>query len=116
MANYFSRDEFKCPCCREVRASGWLMHLLNKVREAYGKPMIVNSGYRCDKHNKEIGGSSNSAHLRGLAVDIKCETSADRFLLLSLFYSVGFKRIGAYDKWIHVDVDESLSQKVLWLQ
>lgn len=111
---YFKMSEFECPCCRRTRASGYLIHLLNKVREAYGKPMIVNSGYRCEKHNKKVGGSSNSAHTRGLAVDIKCEASVDRYLLLPLFYSVGFKRIGVYDKWIHVDVDESLPQKVLW--
>lgn len=112
---YFKRSEFACECCGGVRASGYLIHLLNKVRDAHGKPMIINSGYRCEKHNKKIGGSSNSAHTRGLAVDIKCETSKDRFSLTQLFFSVGFKRICVYSGWIHVDVDESLTQKVMWI-
>jgi len=114
MANNFPRKEFECPCCGKVRASGWLIHQLNKVRDSHGKPMIINSGYRCEKHNKKIGGSSNSAHTRGLAVDIKCDNSLDRFSLTKLFFSVGFKRICVYSGWIHVDVDESLTQEVMW--
>ena len=113
--SYFKTKEFRCPCCKEVRASGYLIHLLNKVRKEYGKPMIINSGYRCEKHNKKIGGSPNSAHMRGLAVDIKCNNSTDRYILLPLLAET-FKRVGVYDSWIHVDIDESLSQKVMWVQ
>ena len=113
--SYFKTKEFRCPCCKEVRASGYLIHLLNKVREEYGKPMIINSGYRCEKHNKEIGGSQNSAHTRGLAVDIKCDNSPDRYILLPLLTKI-FKRVGVYNGWLHADIDESLSQKVMWVQ
>lgn len=47
-------------------------HVLDPLREAYGKPIIVNSGYRCEELNNhpEIRGSKTSDHLRGMAADI----------------------------------------------
>ena len=112
--SYFNEDEFKCPDCGKIIVSGFLIHLLNRVREAYGKPMIVNSGYRCKKYNKKIGGKPNSAHRRGTAADIKCTSSADRYLILLLAFEVGFKRIGIGGDFIHLDVDGELPTEVLW--
>ena len=40
-------------------------NVLDPLRELYGKPIIVNSGYRCIKLNKAIGGAKNSQHLVG---------------------------------------------------
>ena len=44
--------------------------LLDPLREAWGSPIIVNSGYRCPALNKAVGGSKTSAHLSGWGVDI----------------------------------------------
>jgi hypothetical protein len=46
---------------------------LERVREAVGRPVIVTSGYRSPKVNAGIGGSKTSAHMRGLAADIKVQ-------------------------------------------
>ena len=113
--SYFKTDEFRCPCCDKVKVSGWLIHLLNKVRTGLGKPMIVNSGYRCEKHNKKVGGKENSAHRRGTAADIKCNSSTDRFKLIELAYEAGFKRLGLEGGFIHLDVDEELPRNVFWI-
>lgn len=116
--SYFKIKEFECPCCGKVTVSGWLIHLLNQVRENYGKPIYINSGFRCKKHNKEVGGKPDSAHLEGFAADLRCTNSTDRFLLLFLLFLVGFKRIGIHEKFIHVDVaekDEGKPQEVLWM-
>ncbi len=113
--SYFKEKEFKCPDCGKVKVSAWLIHLLNKVRESYGKPMIINSGYRCKKYNKKVGGKPNSAHLRGTAADIKCTNSSDRYLMLLLAYEAGFKRIGVYPEFFHFDVDSELPLEVLWV-
>lgn len=43
---------------------------LDKVRESFNSPIIVNSGYRCPKLNELVGGVHNSKHLDGLAADI----------------------------------------------
>ena len=45
--------------------------VLQPVREHFGKPVTVNSGYRCPKLNKAIGSSSKSQHTKGLAADIE---------------------------------------------
>lgn len=47
-----------------------LAEVLQIVRNAYGKPIIVDSGYRCPKLNKAVGGVTNSDHLYGAAADI----------------------------------------------
>ena len=45
--------------------------ILDPLREAYGKPIIVTSGYRCPKLNKAVGGSTSSQHMKGMAADIR---------------------------------------------
>lgn len=49
------------------RICGWL----EVLRERYGKPIIINSGYRSPQLNRKIGGVKNSNHLTGCAVDIR---------------------------------------------
>ena len=49
------------------RVCGWL----EVLREMYGKPIIINSGYRSPQLNKKIGGVPTSNHLTGCAVDIR---------------------------------------------
>ena len=44
--------------------------LLDPIREAWGKPIIVSSGYRCKELNALVGGVKNSHHLLGCAADI----------------------------------------------
>lgn len=51
-------------------------YILDPLREAWGAPIIVTSGYRCQKLNKAVGGASNSQHLYGQAADIR--TVSDR--------------------------------------
>ena len=47
-----------------------VLKILDPLREKYGKPIIVNSGYRCPELNKAVGGSKTSDHQYGLAADI----------------------------------------------
>ena len=46
-------------------------NVLDPLREAYGKPIVVTSGFRCKKLNKAVGGSPSSQHLLGLDADIR---------------------------------------------
>ena len=59
--------------CNKEHAAN-LMELVDKVldplREAYGKPIRVTSGYRCEALNKAVGGSPTSDHMKGCAADI----------------------------------------------
>lgn len=47
-----------------------VMENLDKIREEYGLPIYISSGYRCDELNKAVGGVSNSQHKTGNAVDV----------------------------------------------
>jgi len=113
---YFKLDEFDSP---DLPGSGNIMdecflQMLDNARELYGKPMRVNSGYRTKEHNAKIGGVKNSSHILGLAADISCKSSSDRFDMLNAFMQAGFKRIGVASSFIHVDTDENKSQNIIW--
>ena len=45
--------------------------VLDPARERLGKPITVNSGYRCPLHNSKVGGVANSQHMHGEAADVK---------------------------------------------
>ena len=47
-----------------------LMNFLDPLREVWGSPITVNSGYRCEYLNTKVGGSPTSVHKRGWAVDL----------------------------------------------
>lgn len=72
----------KCPTEYEENLTG-LLKAINKIREIWGKPMFVNSGYRTPEHNKAIGGSPRSAHLTCQAVDIADDNKKLQDYLLS---------------------------------
>jgi len=68
---YFDTDEFKCKCgkCVSKDIDPNLIPILTDVREHFKSPVIVTSGYRCEEHNKKIGGAKNSYHVKASAVD-----------------------------------------------
>jgi zinc D-Ala-D-Ala carboxypeptidase len=116
MAKYFTADEFRCKCgCGEVKVNDRLLDLLDKVREMYGKPMMVTSGYRCPTYNAQVGGVDGSAHTKGTAADISCSFGNDRFRMVKAALAVGCLRIGIGKDFIHMDVDRDLPQAVIWL-
>jgi len=117
MALYFKDTEFNCPCCgkgSELMDPN-LIHILDLVREETGRPIHITSAYRCEKHNKEVGGVAESAHTEGKAVDIKCNNSTLRMLYVCLFCAHGIKRLGIGKTFIHIDMDDTLPQNVMWL-
>ena len=46
------------------------MESLDKIREDYGSPLYITSGYRCEELNERLKGSKTSQHMKGQAVDI----------------------------------------------
>ena len=63
MNEYFKYSEFDCKCGKCERPAGVpskeLVDILTKIRKHYNQPVIINSGYRCEAHNKAVGGSYN---------------------------------------------------------
>lgn len=68
---HFKESEFTCKCgCGLNNIQLEVVKIADEVREHFGSPAIVTSGTRCEKHNKEVGGVSNSRHLKGKAIDM----------------------------------------------
>jgi len=91
-----------------------ILALENLERES-GLELEFSSGYRCKACNAAASGVKNSAHLRGRAVDILCGTSAERYMIVQAAVVISFRRIGVGRNMVHLDVDTSLPQDVLWL-
>ena len=105
---HFSAAEFRCKCgCGAgiERMNTDLLMMLDELRDRAGIPLVLSSPYRCEAHNRKIGGVNNSAHTRGYAVDIRCVDSHSRFVILQALLEVGFRRIELAPTWIHVDND-----------
>jgi len=91
-----------------------VLQAIEAVRCEYGKPIYINSAYRCLKHNTELGSKSSSSHLVGLAIDIRVTTSRERYGLLRHLIQ-HFTRFGFGDGFIHVDLDHiNKTPNVIW--
>lgn len=109
-------DEFECKCgCGTNGVNIDFLRKLNEARFLTDTPFIINSGFRCHKHNEKIKGSRTSSHLKGLAADIYCEDSRNRYYILRALLDVGFNRIGIGKNFIHVDDDKTKDPSVIWL-
>ncbi len=104
-----------CEHAPEDPISADLLGVLTDLETELDAELEYNSGYRCEECNKEASGSKNSAHLRGLAVDVRGDTSRLRYNILRDAMLLEFKRVGIGKRFIHLDVDESLDQEVMWL-
>lgn len=68
---HFKKSEFTCKCgCGLNNIELGLVKVLDEIREHFGQACIINSGTRCTKHNKNVGGATKSRHLNGKASDI----------------------------------------------
>ena len=98
----------KCTKEDAVRLKALIEHVLDPLREAYGKPIVVTSGYRCPALNKAVGGSATSDHMRGCAADIHGtpNTKAENKRLFYLIQSLNLDFDQLIDEknfsWVHV--------------
>ncbi len=95
-------------------------NVLDPLREAWGKPIVVTSGYRCPELNKAVGGAKNSHHMQGMAADISTGNKVDNRRLFQKILDLGLPFTQLIDEkgfsWIHVSYDTSnLKRQVLKL-
>ena len=112
---HFKLSELACPCCGLFNMGREVLRFLEDVRSSFDRDMIVNSGVRCEKHNKKVGGKPDSNHLRGEAVDIKCDNSFLRAKLIRAAIKHGVQGIGVYQTFIHLDVAKRPNGPAIWL-
>jgi len=118
IAPYILRSEYECPCCHRipyqlerdgiVMPYNILFESFELIREKWGKPIKISSGYRCPRYNKKVGGVPLSVHLFGLALDLDLPTIEEVRELDGLIERwLPNLRKGTYEKtgtFIHIDV------------
>lgn len=95
-------------------------NVLDPLREAWGRPLTVSSGYRCPALNRAVGGSATSHHMKGMAADITTGNNADNRRLFQLIINLGLPFTQLIDErdfsWVHVSYDpENVKRQVLKL-
>lgn len=111
---HFDIDEFACPCCGANEISEDLVERLDEARDEAGVPFEVASGYRCEDHNRAVGGVEDSAHTLGLAADIEIKDPHMRYKALCALLEA-FERVGIAKTFIHVDIDYTKPEEVVWV-
>ena len=109
LSEHFDSNEFKCKCCGGLPEHGMskdLIVLLEQIRNAFNKSITITSGYRCEHHNREVGGAKKSQHMDGIAADIKVTGihahAVHAYLLEHFDDKIG--GLGKYSMFTHVDV------------
>ncbi len=104
----------------ERNLTALVANVLDPLREAWGKPVTVNSGYRCPALNRAVGGSKTSHHLRGMAADITTGNRTDNRRLFQLAINMDLPFTQLIDErgfsWIHISHDpDNIKRQVLKL-
>ena len=74
----FKVSEFACKHCGANEIDQKVLNMAQELRDYLGVAIRVNSGYRCEVHNKKVGGVKNSKHLYGKAADLACSLGAKK--------------------------------------
>lgn len=95
-------------------------NILQPLRDAYGKPIRVNSGFRSPELNTFLKGSKTSQHMKGQAADITGGSKAENKVLFNLIRSLNLPFCQLIDEknlsWVHVSYDENnVKRQVLYL-
>lgn len=111
----FSPEELSCKSGADCPYPDRLRHLawtLQTIRDAFGAPIRINSGYRSPDHNKSVGGAANSQHVKARAADLV--PSSGDLKELSRLVSVIMDLIeagkipnggvGTYSTFVHYDI------------
>ena len=97
-------------------------NILDPLREAYGKPIIVTSGFRCERLNKLVNGSKTSQHRTGQAADIRTveDTVEENKKLFDLAQELNLpfdQLIDEYNfDWIHVSHSPRNRKQILHIK
>ena len=113
LSENFRLGEFKCKCsrCGRVLVDTELVEILQALRDHFGVSVDINSGYRCEAHNAEVGGDPGSSHMQGMAADIVVHGIEPKEVA-KVAEGIGVKRIGLYEDFVHIG---SGTKKRFWL-
>jgi uncharacterized protein YcbK (DUF882 family) len=110
LSNNFKSTEFDCHgkgCCSSTLIDEQLVEYLQNIRDHFGKAVTVSSAYRCETHNKNVGGATGSRHMKGQAADIYIN-GVKPAEIAKYAESIGILGIGLYETdkdghFVHID-------------
>ena len=97
----------------------YLMGRLDEIREGYGKPIFVNSAYRCPKLNEAVGGVSSSYHQMGLACDLRFDSDLKEYIVNNCHFDKLIEERSKSASWIHIQVKRNQNEetnKVIYMK
>ena len=100
---YFDKEEFRMG--NEIvfdEMQKELLQLLDDLRDLVNEPLHINSSYRSLEYNQSIGGSKNSQHLIGNAVDLHCTNGLLRMKIVENALALGLT-CGVAKTFVHID-------------
>ncbi len=105
----FCVSEFSCKDgSDEVYIDSRLCEILQKTRDYFKSPVIINSAYRTPSYNAKVGGVANSQHTKGTAADIVVKGALPKDVAVYIESIMGnFGGIGLYGSFVHVDTRSS---------
>ena len=130
MRNYFTNDELTdSETAKRLRIKNaptkeqWINlfairdNVLNPLREKFGKPIRITSGFRSPELNKAVGGKPTSQHIKGEAVDITAIDKADNKELFELCKTLNFDQLIDESNltWIHISYKVPNRKQILKL-
>ena len=96
-----------CKCqsetCHYTMVSGKLIEAWENFRHDWGEPTKINSAYRCQTHNENVGGVPNSRHTLGNALDLEMNEYCDKIKMVHLARR-HFDYVKIYPTFLHCDV------------
>lgn len=95
----FQYKEFDCHgkgCCSTTIIDEKLVEYVQRIRDHFGKPVTITSPYRCEVHNRRVGGATKSYHMQGKAADIVVQGVPSREVA-KYAESIGILGIGLYE-------------------
>lgn len=130
MRNYFTNNELtdsttakRLRIKNEPNKEQWMNlfavrdNVLNPLREKFGKPIRITSGFRSPELNKSVGGKPTSQHTKGEAVDITAVNKADNKELFELCKTLDFDQLIDESNltWIHISYKVPNRKQILKL-
>lgn len=113
LSKYFWRYEIACKCgCGYDTMDAETLKIADEIRELNAGPITPNSGARCEKHNKEVGGAEDSQHLIARAMDLPVKNPLSVFKYLTKKYPDKYG-IGLYKTFVHIDTRKEAAR---WLR
>ena len=111
----FRPREFYCKCGNclgfppNKAVTRHLAWVLQQIRDLVNVPIKITSAYRCEQHNKNVGGSTHSQHKLGSAADLQAKGLKAQQLHAAILDLVSSKRIpegglGLYETFVHYDI------------